>query len=224
MKSLLILIFFALMACSTPMKSNQGRLEIKTAPEGGIILVDSQTRKNQADLTWTFSTNGGRKVVAVTAFWKSGAKVTENYLVSAGGHLQIIMKRPQYPNLEIDLAYAKENYGGDNSALLFLLDATNVALEARNNAKGSTASSQIYTQIAPTISNSTEQNKHGYMTKDSLGNLVNSRSSYQTTDMNGNLVNSRSNYKTKDMFGNIVDSQSKYQVRDIYGVIRNSDD
>jgi hypothetical protein len=64
----------------------------------------------------------------------------------------------------------------------------------------------------------------GYQTRDSFGNIVNSKDSYQTRDDFGNIVNSQDSYQTRDSFGNIVNSRDSYQTRDDFGNIVQSDD
>ena len=66
-------------------------------------------------------------------------------------------------------------------------------------------------------SSSQQQNRQGYQTRDSFGNLVNSNSSYQTKDSNGNLVNSQSNFQTRDSNGNLVRSGDCFQTKDSFG-------
>ena len=63
----------------------------------------------------------------------------------------------------------------------------------------------------------TMQGTSGYQTRDSFGNLVNSRDSYQTKDSFGNLVNSRDSFQTRDSFGNLVNSKNCFQTKDSFG-------
>ena len=72
-------------------------------------------------------------------------------------------------------------------------------------------------QPQPQSQSKTTQGTSSYQTRDSFGNLVNSRDSFQTRDSFGNLVNSRDSFQTRDSFGNLVNSKNCFQTKDSFG-------
>jgi hypothetical protein len=76
---------------------------------------------------------------------------------------------------------------------------------------------QSQSQSQPQAQPKTVQGPSGYQTRDSFGNIVNSRDSFQTRDNFGNIVNSRDSFQTRDSFGNLKNSKDCFQTKDSFG-------
>lgn len=227
MKQILLLILLTicefLVGCATALEPNQVRVTFKSDPPGAM-LYSQEKEWGMAPQTRTYTGNLSKGIIInapVIAVWASGAKYSYTYPYEIGKEWTSTISRPKNaPGLEKDLnfAYGLKRKEAENSAAL--IGALGTVIDGYNGIPPGTASGSS-NALSPTAPISRTQNTAGYVpgyqTRDSFGNLVNSRDSYQSKDSLGNLVNSQDSYQTRDSHGNLVNSRACFQTKDSNG-------
>jgi hypothetical protein len=181
----------------------------------------------------------------LTAVWSSGATSKRNFSwqPDRGQHHKFVFDSP--PNLAVqDVEFGlrhlatvgnttpameahQAHFGWERTKQMYAdslsLSAAILAAKYGIQAPGGSSSELALPSPANRQAQPAQSAQSGYQTRDSFGNLVNSRNSFQTRDNLGNLVNSRDSFQTKDSLGNLVNSKDCFQTEDSLGNLVKSD-